>query len=247
MTGSMLDIRKLSKKFGGLAIFSDLDLTVGKGELRCIIGPNGAGKTTLFNLITGRLRSDSGEIRFEDRNICRLPVHEITRLGIGRKFQAPSVFEEMTVWDNLLVAGTGHRRARRLFTTRTDPDLASRAERVLDSVRLASRRRDLAGSLSHGQKQWLEIGIVMLNDPRLVLLDEPTAGMTVAETAETADLIQEVFKDRTAIIIEHDIGFVRRLDSRVTVLNRGGVMKEGSFDEIAADAAVRKAYLGEEA
>jgi urea transport system ATP-binding protein len=247
MTDAMLDIRNLNKKFGGLAIFSDLNLQVGKGELRCIIGPNGAGKTTLFNLITGRLRSDSGEIRFEDRDICRLPVNEIARLGIGRKFQAPSVFEEMTVWNNLMVAGTGHRRAHRLFSTKTDAGLAARAERVLESVRLTARRDDLAGSLSHGQKQWLEIGIVMLNDPRLVLLDEPTAGMTVSETAETADLIQEVFKDRTAIIIEHDISFVRRLDSRVTVLNRGGVMKEGSFDEIAADAAVRKAYLGEEA
>jgi len=247
MTDAMLDIRNLNKKFGGLAIFSDLNLQVGKGELRCIIGPNGAGKTTLFNLITGRLRSDSGEIRFEDRDICRLPVNEIARLGIGRKFQAPSVFEEMTVWNNLMVAGTGHRRAHRLFSTRTDAGLAARAERVLESVRLTARRDDLAGSLSHGQKQWLEIGIVMLNDPRLVLLDEPTAGMTVSETAETADLIQEVFKDRTAIIIEHDISFVRRLDSRVTVLNRGGVMKEGSFDEIAADAAVRKVYLGEEA
>jgi len=247
MTDAMLDIRNLNKKFGGLAIFSDLNLQVGKGELRCIIGPNGAGKTTLFNLITGRLRSDSGEIRFEDRDICRLPVNEIARLGIGRKFQAPSVFEEMTVWNNLMVAGTGHRRAHRLFSTRTDAGLAARAERVLESVRLTARRDDLAGSLSHGQKQWLEIGIVMLNDPRLVLLDEPTAGMTVSETAETADLIQEVFRDRTAIIIEHDISFVRRLDSRVTVLNRGGVMKEGSFDEIAADAAVRKVYLGEEA
>ncbi|QEX19091.1 ABC transporter ATP-binding protein [Hypericibacter terrae] len=247
MGDAMLDIRNLNKKFGGLAIFSDLNLQVGKGELRCIIGPNGAGKTTLFNLITGRLRSDSGEIRFEDRDICRLPVNEIARLGIGRKFQAPSVFEEMTVWNNLMVAGTGHRRAHRLFSTKTDAGLAARAERVLESVRLTARRDDLAGSLSHGQKQWLEIGIVMLNDPRLVLLDEPTAGMTVSETAETADLIQEVFRDRTAIIIEHDISFVRRLDSRVTVLNRGGVMKEGSFDEIAADAAVRKAYLGEEA
>ncbi|MGH6940381.1 urea ABC transporter ATP-binding protein UrtD [Hypericibacter sp.] len=246
MTDAMLDIRNLNKKFGGLAIFSDLNLRVEPGELRCIIGPNGAGKTTLFNLITGRLRSDSGEIRFEDRDICRKSVHEITRLGIGRKFQAPAVFEEMTVWDNLIVAGTGHRAAFRLFTTRLDSSLAARAERVLESVRLSARRNDLAGSLSHGQKQWLEIGIVMLNDPRLVLLDEPTAGMTVSETAETADLIQQVFKDRTAIIIEHDISFVRRLKGRVTVLNRGGVMKEGSFEEIAADPAVRKVYLGEE-
>jgi len=246
MTDAMLEIKSLNKKFGGLAIFSDLNLKVGKGELRCIIGPNGAGKTTLFNLITGRLRSDSGEIRFEDRDIGRMPVHEITRLGIGRKFQTPTVFEEMTVWDNLIVAGTGHRRALHLFKTRRDAGLVARAERVLESVRLASRRGELASSLPHGQKQWLEIGIVMLNDPRLVLLDEPTAGMTVAETAETADLIQQVFKDRTAIIIEHDISFVRRLNGRVTVLNRGGVMKEGGFDEIAADAAVRMAYLGEE-
>jgi urea ABC transporter ATP-binding protein UrtD len=228
-------------------VISDLNLKVGQGELRCIIGPNGAGKTTLFNLITGRLKPDSGRVLFGGHDITHSKVHEIARRGIGRKFQAPSVFEMLTVWDNLIVAGTGHRAFRELFTATPDSDLTKRAEAVLKTVRLAPFRTALASDLSHGQKQWLEIGIVMLNDPQLVLLDEPTAGMTLSETAETADLIRDVFRDRTAVIIEHDVSFVRRLNSTVTVLHRGRVMREGTFGEIAADEAVRRIYLGEDA
>jgi urea transport system ATP-binding protein len=243
----MLDIEDVHKRFGGLSILAGLTLRVARGELRCIIGPNGAGKTTLFNLITGRLRPDTGRILFDGRDLAGLRVDQITRLGIGRKFQAPTLFEGMTVWDNLLVAGTGHLPLPSLFARRRDPAIAARAEDILGRVRLSSRRDAPAGDLSHGQKQWLEIGMVMLNDPQLVLLDEPTAGMTLAETAETADLIREVFRDRTAIIIEHDLSFVRRLDTTVTVLYRGAVMRQGPFHEIAADEAVRRVYLGEEA
>jgi len=243
---ALLKIQQLCKRFGGVSVFNGLDMAVEQGEIRCIIGPNGTGKTTLFNMITGRLRPDSGKILFSEQNVVNLKVHEINRLGISRKFQAPSVFEDMTVWNNLMIAGTGHSNARRLFTTRPDAQLQERAEHILASVRLNDQRHTLAGSLSHGQKQWLEIGIVLLNEPQLILLDEPTAGMTLAETAETADLILDIFKDRTAIIIEHDISFVRRLNGRVTVLYRGGVMCEGSFDDVAANEAVRRVYLGEE-
>jgi urea ABC transporter ATP-binding protein UrtD len=243
----VLQLSGIHKRFGGVFVIAGLDLAVAEGEHCCIIGPNGAGKTTLFNLVTGRLAPDAGSIALAGRDITGLPVHEITRLGVGRKFQAPAVFDALSVRDNLLVAGTGHRPRRRLFSRRPDAALAARAEEVLDRIRLARRGDEPAGDLSHGQKQWLEIGMVMLSDPRLVLLDEPTAGMTAAETAETADLIARVFAGRTAVIIEHDVSFVRRLDTRVVVLHRGTVMRDGSFSAIAADEAVRRVYLGEEA
>lgn len=242
----MLEIRGLEKRFGGLAVISGLDWRIAEGELHCILGPNGAGKTTLFNLITGRLRPDRGRILFRGRDITGAKLHEIVRLGIVRKFQAPSVFEMMSVWDNLIVAGTGLRPAAALFVGQPTPDVRNRVEETIATIRLAAHRRRPAGDLSHGQKQWLEIGMVMMNAPQLVLLDEPTAGMTLAETAETADLIRHAFHGRTVVVIEHDISFVRRLDSPVTVLHRGAVMRQGSFAEIAADEAVRRVYLGEE-
>ena len=243
----MLEIRGLHKRFGGLTVIANLDLSVAAGELRCIIGPNGAGKTTLFNLISGKLRPDKGKILFEGKNICGYSVNRIARMGIGRKFQSPTVFDELSVWDNLAVAGNGHSPNARLFTTSLSSALLGRTEEILETVKLARHRDRSAGALSHGEKQWLEIGMIMLNEPRLVLLDEPTAGMTLMETAQTADLVRKVFRNCTAIIIEHDISFVRRLDSAVTVLHRGGVMREGRFREVAADPLVRSVYLGEEA
>ena len=243
----MLRIEDLHKSFGGLSVVAGLNLAVGAGETRCIIGPNGTGKTTLFNLITGRFRADSGRIVIAGREVTRLKVHQISRLGVARKIQSPSVFEEMTVFKNLLVGGCGRRRIGDLLMSRRPPDLRDRAEAILERFQLQAQRNTRAADLSHGQKQWLEIGMVMLNDPTLILLDEPTAGMTLPETARTADLIRTAFKGKTAIIIEHDIAFVRRLDTKVTVLYRGSVMREGPFDEIAADESVRRVYLGDEA
>ena len=242
----MLEINRLHKSFGGLNVFSGLELKVGAGELRCIIGPNGTGKTTLFNLISGRLRPDSGQIIFNGQDISGKSIQQISRLGIGRKFQTPSVFEEMTVWDNLMVAGNAHRRSAALFTHRVDRTRDDRALEILARINLADHRNRLAGNLSHGQKQWLEIGVVILNAPRMILLDEPTAGMTAQETAATADLILNTFHDQTTVIIEHDVSFVRRLGCPITVLYDGKVMREGNFADIAADAAVRRVYLGEE-
>ncbi len=242
----MLEIEGLRKRFGGLTVFDDLAWRVGAGELHCILGPNGTGKTTLFNLITGRLRPDQGRICFEGQDITRLSIDRINRLGIGRKFQAPSIFPEMTARDNLLVAAAGHASLRQLFSARPSPATQRRCDDILGEIGLTTLQHTLAANLSHGQKQWLEIGIVMLNAPRLILLDEPTAGMTLAETAATADLIRRVFRGHTTIIIEHDIAFVRRLACPVTVLYRGKVMREGSFEQIAADPAVRRIYLGEE-
>jgi urea transport system ATP-binding protein len=243
----VLEVKNLYKRFGGLTVISDLNLSVAEGELRCIIGPNGAGKTTLFNLISGRLRPDRGRILFEGTDISGDSVHKIARMGIGRKFQSPAVFDQLSVWDNLAVAGHGHSSNLNLFTTRASPALYQRTEEILQATRLERHRDWMAGTLSHGEKQWLEIGMMMLNDPRLGLLDEPTAGMTLAETAQTAELIRQVFRGRTAIIIEHDISFVRRLDTTVSVLHRGSVMREGRFRDIAADPVVRSVYLGEEA
>ena len=242
----MLRIVDLHKGFGGLTVISHLDLQVMEGEMRCVIGPNGAGKTTLFNLITGRLKPDRGRIEFDQREITGLKVHEICQLGIGLKFQIPSVFKEMTVLDNLMTGGTGSVTPFRLLRGERPDALEDRVESVLADIELVDQRDIYAGDLSHGQQQWLEIGIVMLNNPKLILLDEPTAGMTLAETARTADLIRNVFAGKTVIIIEHDIAFVRSLDARVTVLHRGQVLLEGSFDEIAADEGVQRIYLGEE-
>ena len=243
----MLRIEGLTKSFGGLKVFDGLDLAVAPGELRCIIGPNGTGKTTLFNLISGRLKPDGGRILLRGQEVGGKAVHRISRLGVGRKFQAPSIFEEMTVLDNLLAGGTGRSGVRALLFSRERRRQTERAEEILDVLQLREERGRRAGDLSHGQKQWLEIGVVMLNDPDLILLDEPTAGMTLAETARTADLLKSAFKGKTTVVIEHDIAFVRRLRSTVTVLYRGTVMRQGSFEEIAADEAVRRVYLGEEA
>ncbi len=243
----MLRIEGLTKSFGGLKVFDGLDLAVAPGELRCIIGPNGTGKTTLFNLISGRLKPDGGRILLRGQEVGGKAVHRISRLGVGRKFQAPSIFEEMTVLDSLLAGGTGRSGVRALLFSRERRRQTERAEEILDVLQLREERGRRAGDLSHGQKQWLEIGVVMLNDPDLILLDEPTAGMTLAETARTADLLKSAFKGKTTVVIEHDIAFVRRLRSTVTVLYRGTVMRQGSFEEIAADEAVRRVYLGEEA
>ena len=243
----MLKIEQLRKSFGGLHVFNGLDLEVAAGELRCIIGPNGTGKTTLFNMITGRLKADSGKITVNGHDIAGLKVHEISRLGIGRKFQAPTIFEDMTTWDNLLAGAAGRRSISTLLFRSGDKELALRAEEVLETLQLTDRRHIRAGDLSHGQKQWLEIGMVMLNDPDVILLDEPTAGMTLAETARTGELILNTFKGKTTIIIEHDIAFVRQLASKVTVLYRGTVMCEGAFEDVAADERVRRVYLGDEA
>ena len=242
----MLKIERLTKSFGGLRVFDGLDLEVGDGELRCIIGPNGTGKTTLFNMITGAIKPDGGRILLRGQEIGGKQVHRISRLGVGRKFQAPSIFEDLTVMENLLTGAAGHERVAGLIWSRGRRRHLERAEEVLQVLQLGERRNDRAGDLSHGEKQWLEIGVVMLNDPDLILLDEPTAGMTLAETARTADLLKTAFRGKTTIVIEHDIAFVRRLRSTVTVLYRGTVMRQGSFEEIANDPAVRSVYLGEE-
>ncbi len=242
---AVLEIERLYKHFGGMNVTAGLELRIKTGELRCIIGPNGAGKTTLFNLITGRDKPDSGRILINGRNVAGSRVYQIARFGVSRKFQSPSVFQDLTVRENLMVAATGHNSVFDLLRNRHGSALA-KVEDMLVRLDLAAEGGRGARDLSHGQKQWLEIGMVLLTEPSLVLLDEPTAGMTLAETAKTARLIQSVLKGKTTIVIEHDIAFIRQLGAPVTVLYRGKVLCEGRFDEIAANEEVRRIYLGEE-
>ncbi|MZR30070.1 ATP-binding cassette domain-containing protein [Sneathiella litorea] len=240
----MLQIENLHKRFGGLTVMDGLNINVAEGETRCIIGPNGTGKTTLFNLITGKIKPDSGAIKIGGRNVVSRRVYEIARLGVSRKFQSPTIFGDLTVEDNLIIAATGRRNFTDLILSRRH-GAESRIEEILEKLEFGEFRNDRSGDLSHGQRQWLEIGMVLLNEPDLILLDEPTAGMTLAETARTADLIRQVLHGKTTLVIEHDIAFVRRLEAPVTVLFRGKVMCEGSFEDIAEDEQVRRIYLGE--
>ncbi len=229
----LLEIRGLSRRFGGVLAVDGLDLELAEGELRAIIGPNGCGKTTLFNLISGELRPDAGDLRFAGRDLVALPPHAIARLGILRKFQVPSVYEELTVAENLLVAS-------HLAGGDEDPGLPA-------EVGLGERRQVPAGHLSHGEKQWLEIAMVLACRPRLLLLDEPTAGMTRAETARTAALIRRLHAERgvAMIIIEHDMRFVAALDCPVSVMMRGRILVTGSYEEVGRHPQVREAYLGD--
>jgi urea ABC transporter ATP-binding protein UrtD len=240
----MLDVRGVSKRFGGLLAVDHVDLDVQEGEIRCLVGPNGAGKTTLFNLLAGTLRPSSGEIRFRGRRIDGLRPQQVARAGIARKFQAPATFEELTVLDNLRVARDGKHGPLRLLLTRRQDD--GELLGVLDEIGLAEHAGVHAGSLAHGQRQWLEIGMTLVNEPSLLLLDEPTAGMSDQETTATAELVRRIARTRrlTTVVIEHDIDFVRMLGDRVTVLHKGRVLVEGSVREIEGNAEVRRVYLG---
>jgi branched-chain amino acid transport system ATP-binding protein/urea transport system ATP-binding protein len=230
----------LTKAFGGLVALRDIDFTLREREMRCIIGPNGAGKTTFLSLLSGHQRPTSGTIYWRGREITGLPVYRVSRLGIVRKYQAPTVYERLSVRQNFEIAILGASQHHSAASSRSPDEIAAivRLDALLDSR---------VSTLSHGQKQWLEIGMVIANDARLLLLDEPTAGMTAEETRATAELIRHSIEALhvSAIIIEHDINFVRELEAPVTVLDQGRVLAEGSFDEISHDEGVRTAYLGE--
>ena len=249
MTGkkprNLLYLDGVSVSFDGFKALNSLSFVVEPGELRAIIGPNGAGKTTMMDIITGKTRPDEGEVFFKgDIDLTRRDEAAIAELGIGRKFQKPTVFENHTVWDNLELALN---RSRGVFATlfyRLTREDESRIEEILSTVRLAARRDELAANLSHGQKQWLEIGMLLAQEPELLLVDEPVAGMTDAETAETAILLKEIARTRSVIVVEHDMGFIRDLGVKVTCLAEGSVLAEGSIDFVSADQKVIENYLG---
>jgi urea transport system ATP-binding protein len=244
-TTALLYLDGVNVSFDGFRALNNLSLAVEPGEMRAIIGPNGAGKTTMMDVVTGRTRPDGGDVFFEGtHDLSKLDETEIAMLGIGRKFQKPTVFEMHTVEDNLSLALKNDRRVRATLRWQESSGEKDRIDRLLETIRLTSQRDRLASSLSHGQKQWLEIGMLLAQEPKLLLVDEPVAGMTDAETRQTVELLKEINRDRTIVVVEHDMTFVRDLDVKVTVLHEGSVIAEGSIDQVSTNERVIEVYLG---
>jgi urea transport system ATP-binding protein len=244
-TDALLYLNGVTVSFDGFKALNELSLIVEEGELRTIIGPNGAGKTTMMDVVTGKTRPDSGEALFRGiADLTRLDEAEIANLGIGRKFQRPTVFENLTVFGNLELALADSRTTWGTLFARLTAERHARIAATLARIGLTEQSGLPAGALSHGQKQWLEIGMLLIHDRTLLLLDEPVAGMTDRETEETAELILALAKDRTIVVVEHDMAFVRSLGARVTVLHEGSVLAEGSIDHVQNDPRVIEVYLG---
>ena len=231
--------------FDGFKALNNLSLYVEAGGMRAIIGPNGAGKTTMMDVITGKTRPDSGQVFFRGGvDLSRLDEARIAELGIGRKFQKPTVFESHTVFNNLELACKADRRVFPTLFSRLTPAQSDRIDETLETISLTAQRGVMAGALSHGQKQWLEIGMLLMQEPELLLVDEPVAGMTDAETEQTAELLRRIARSRSVVVVEHDMEFVRALDTRVTVLHEGAVLAEGALDTVQNDQRVIEVYLG---
>ena len=240
---NLMQIHNLTVQFGGLRAVNDLSLDVRKGELLCLLGPNGAGKSTTLDLICGKTRATSGQIVFDGQDITWLKEYKRARCGIGRKFQVPSVFKELTVLENIELARSrspGILDALRVFRT----PIQGRVREVLQIVGLIDLVDLRAGNLSHGQTQWLEIAMLLAQDSKLILMDEPTAGMTIQETLQTAAIFNSLKGDHTIIVVEHDMQFVRQVAERVVVMNQGSLLAEGTIAEIEADPTVKAVYLG---
>src|SRR5262249_41674191 len=239
-TTALLYLDGVTVSFDGFRALNNLSFTIESGEMRAIIGPNGAGKTTMMDVVTGKTRPDTGDVYFDggSYDLSRLDETEIALLGIGRKFQKPTVFDMHTVEDNIGLALKSDRRARKTLFWRETEAEASRIQRILEVIRLSPVRHLVAGSLSHGQKQWLEIGMLLAQDPKLLLVDEPVAGMTDAETRQTAELLKEINRDRAVVVVEHDMAFVRELGVRVTCLHEGSVLAEGTIDQVSQNERV---------
>jgi urea transport system ATP-binding protein len=245
-TTALLYLNGVTVSFDGFRALNNLSLAVEPGEMRAIIGPNGAGKTTMMDVVTGRTRPDQGDVFFDQgaHDLSKLDETEIAMLGIGRKFQKPTVFDMHTVNDNLLLSLRSDRRPRAAVRWRETLDEIDRINRILNTIRLKDERDRLAGSLAHGQKQWLEIGMLLAQEPKLLLVDEPVAGMTDEETRQTAELLKEINRDRTVIVVEHDMTFVRELDVKVSCLHEGVVIAEGTIDQVSSNERVIEVYLG---
>jgi urea transport system ATP-binding protein len=245
-TTALLYLDGITVSFDGFKALNELSFMIEPGEMRAIIGPNGAGKTTMMDVVTGKTRPDAGDVYFEEGtyDLSKLDETEIAALGIGRKFQKPTVFDMHTVEDNLLLALKNDRRVRATLLWQSSPPQEKRINQVLDIVRLKALRARVAGSLSHGQKQWLEIGMLLAQEPKLLLVDEPVAGMTDAETRQTAELLREINATKTVIVVEHDMTFVRDLGVKVTCLHEGSVLAEGTIDQVSQNERVVEVYLG---
>jgi len=244
----ILYVEGLNLSFDGFKALNDLNLYINDGELRCLIGANGAGKTTLMDVITGKTQCDSGTVYFgQNHNLLERSEPEIAELGIGRKFQKPTVFEAHTVFDNLELSLKTNKGVMPTLLARLTPTQLDRIDQVLEIIGLKEQRFMLAGALSHGQKQWLEIGMLLVSEPRLLLIDEPVAGMTAQETERTAELLTSLAGEHTVIVVEHDMEFVRSIARTVTVLHQGSVLAEGTMDQVQNNKDVIEVYLGEEA
>ena len=244
--GTILYLEDISVSFDGFKAINNLNLYIDAGELRCIIGPNGAGKTTMMDIITGKTRPDTGQAWFGQRiDLLRLSEPEIAQAGIGRKFQKPTVFEHHTVFENLELAMSGDKRVWPTLYARLNDDQRDRISEVLGIIHLNDHADMQAGLLSHGQKQWLEIGMLLMQDPKLLLVDEPVAGMTHQEMDRTAELLTSLAGKHSVVVVEHDMDFVRSIANKVTVLHQGSVLAEGTMDEVQNDPRVIEVYLGE--
>jgi urea transport system ATP-binding protein len=243
--GRILYLEDVHVSFDGFKAINGLNLDIAPGELRCIIGPNGAGKTTMMDIITGKTRPDKGTVYFGSTiDLLRHNEPEIASLGIGRKFQKPTVFEQLSVFENLELALKTHKGVRSSMFFRLDSAQSDRLAEVLHTIHLADGVTRQAGNLSHGQKQWLEIGMLLMQDPKLLLLDEPVAGMTDEETARTAELFLTLKGKHSLMVVEHDMSFIRTISEKVTVLCDGSVLAEGTLDQVQADERVIEVYLG---
>ncbi|MGB0682233.1 MAG: urea ABC transporter ATP-binding protein UrtD [Magnetovibrionaceae bacterium] len=243
---ALLEVVGVSVSFDGYKAINDLSFSINEGELRAVIGPNGAGKTTFMDIVTGKTRPDKGKVEWglPAKNLLKMSESKIARLGIGRKFQRPTVFESQSVHDNLIIALKKHRDPLSALFYKAGRDDLEKVHELAEEVGLLENLGRIAGELSHGQKQWLEIGMLLAQDPKLLLVDEPAAGMTPSEREHTTDLLKRTAGKHAVVVVEHDMEFVRRLDCRVTVLHEGSVLAEGSHDFVTSNQDVIDVYLG---
>jgi len=244
MSGLILSVEELTVSFDGFKAVDGLNFYVEEEELRVVIGPNGAGKTTLLDMICGKTKPSGGSIRFKNRQLATMIEYQITRAGVGRKFQNPSVYEDLTVLDNLEISYPKKRNVLGSLFFRRTAEIIDKIESVARQIYLDEQLGTKAGLLSHGQKQWLEIGMLLMQDPELMLLDEPVAGMSAREREQTAELLKRISKGRSMVVIEHDMAFVRMIAQKVTVLHQGKLLAEGTMEQVQNDERVIDVYLG---
>lgn len=240
----VLSIEGLTVSFDGFKAVDDVSFYIEEQEIRVIIGPNGAGKTTVLDLICGKTKATSGSIKFKGKELTKLKEHEIVHAGVGRKFQNPSIYEDLTVFENLELSYPKGKNVWGALTFSRDQNVISKVNEIAAMIFLDEQLQNPANLLSHGQKQWLEIGMLLIQDPELLMLDEPVAGMSVSERKKTAELLQRITKDRSVLVIEHDMHFVEAIADRVTVLHQGKVLSEGSMQKVQSDPKVIEVYLG---
>jgi len=242
----LLEVNGVSVSFDGFKAINNLSFSIAEGEMRAVIGPNGAGKTTFMDIVTGKTKPDAGTVLWGEKGISLLSLSEsrIAQEGVGRKFQRPTVFEDQSVGDNLMMALKKNRNPFKVLGFRASSEDRDRVAALAEEIGLASQLHRKSGELSHGQKQWLEIGMLLAQEPRLLLVDEPAAGMTLAEREHTTDLLVEAARTRAVVVVEHDMEFVRRLNCKVTVLHEGSVLAEGSLDHVTQNERVIEVYLG---